>query len=626
MSQARIARVVVDTPLPHLDRLFDYAIPESLAQAAAVGVKVRVRFSGKLTDGWIAQTAQSTEHQGKLAFIEKVVSTTPLLSPQLYSLVRAVADRWCGTVSDVLRAAIPPRQAKVEIEPTVSIPTLESVAPHEQLWQIYGGVPQGRAVITVAPSHDPLELAAHALLASRSAILVVPDARDLKRLKGYLRGHIEDEHLAVLSADAGPAKRYREWLRVRRGLVHHVIGTRSAVFAPVENVETLIIVHDGDDSFVEPHSPYWHAREVLTLRSHSEGARLLILDHSRTAEAQLLVQSGWAMSVEAPRNLVREQAPRTTASADDALLARDAAATTARLPSVAIAAIRDGLARGPVLMWNPRGGYVPRLSCQECRAHIECPACNGPLALRKAQGIPVCIRCGRLCGDARCSRCSATKFRAVAIGAGRTAEEIGKAFPQVNVRVSSREHMIDVVDDRPQIVIATPGSEPWAKKGFAAAVILDAHAALSRAELRTEEEVFRRWLEVASRVHADGQIVVVADPALPPVQALIRWDPVGHAEHVLAQREAMKLTPAAKTIELRGSSQAVAQFVSDLSLPSHAQVLGPVPIDEDHCRVYVSVPRSGAHAVVSSTKVLMAARSAKKEPQVSVRVDPAVIG
>lgn len=626
MTERRIARVIVDTPLPHLDRLFDYAIPDALADTAVPGVKVRVRFSGKLTDGWIVEVGQTTTHQGKLGSIDKVMSSTALLSPSMYSLARAVADRWCGTVSDVLRAAIPPRQAKVEAEPVIPVSTLELVAPHEQAWDVYGGVPQGRAVVTVAPAHDPLELAAHAFLASRSSILVVPDARDLKRLKAYLKGHIEAQHLAVLAADIGPAKRYREWLRVRRGLVHHVIGTRSAVFAPVEDVETLIIVQDGDDSFVEPHAPYWHAREVLTLRAHAQGAGLLLIDHARTAEAQLLVQSGWASSVEAPRNIVRDQAPKTTASSDEALLARDAAATTARLPSIAMTAIRDGLTRGPVLIWNPRGGYVPRLSCQECRSYIECPQCAGPVALRQAQGVAICVRCGRLCGDARCTQCLSSKFRAVAVGAGRTAEEIGRAFPHIPVRVSARDQMIDSVDDRAEIVIATPGSEPWAKNGFAAAIILDAHAALSRPELRTEEEVFRRWLDVGSRVRMQGQVVIVADPALPAVQALIRWDPVGHAEHVLAEREAMRLTPAAKTIELRGAPLEIAHFITDLALPAHAQVLGPVPIDQEQSRTYVSVPRAGATAVVSAVKATMAVRSAKKDPHVSVRIDPAVIG
>lgn len=626
MDGKRIARVMVDTPLPHLDRLFDYEIPAALVDEAIAGVKVRVRFSGRLHDGWIVDVSDRTEHGGKLAAIEKVISGTALLSPQLYSLVRAVADRWCGSAIDVMRAAIPPRQAKVEAEAVIDVSTLELAAPHEQVWQNYGGVPDGRAVVTVSPSDDPLMLAAHALLASTSAVVLVPDARDLKRLKSLLKGHIEDEHLAVLSADSGPAKRYREWLRIRRGQVHHVIGTRSAVFAPIEKVQRLIIIHDGDDSFVEPHSPYWHAREVLTLRAHLEACGLLIIDHARTAEAQILVQSGWANSVEAPRVTVREQAPKVVASGDEAHLGRDAAATTARMPSVALAAIREGLKDGPVLVWNPRGGYVPRLSCQQCRTYIECPQCAGPLALRKAGGVPVCMRCGRLCGDVRCPACKSASFRAVSVGAGRTAEEIGKAFPQVTVKVSSREHMIDVVDSSPQIVIATPGSEPWTKKGFSAAVILDAHAALSRPELRCEEETFRRWLEVASRVKREGNIVIVADPGIQAVQALIRWDPIGHAEQVLATRESMRLTPAAKTIELRGPTSAVTEFVNELQLPTHAQVLGPVPLDAQNARMYVSVPRAQAQPFIAATRAAMSARSAKKDVQVSVRVDPAVIG
>src|SRR4051794_32920840 len=115
-AERPVARVIVDTPLPHLDRLFDYLVPEEWAEVAVPGARVRVRFSGRLADGWVRERVEASAHEGRLAFLAAAVSPEPVLSPEVATLAEAVAQRWAGTVSDVLRVAIPPRQARVEAQ------------------------------------------------------------------------------------------------------------------------------------------------------------------------------------------------------------------------------------------------------------------------------------------------------------------------------------------------------------------------------------------------------------------------------------------------------------------------------------------------------------------------------
>ena len=109
-----MAQVAVDVSLPHLDRPFDYLVPERLAQDAVPGCRVRVRFAGRLTGGYLLRRAETSEHQGALAFLERVVSPQPVLTAEIAGLARAVADRYGGTRADVLRLAIPPRHAAAE--------------------------------------------------------------------------------------------------------------------------------------------------------------------------------------------------------------------------------------------------------------------------------------------------------------------------------------------------------------------------------------------------------------------------------------------------------------------------------------------------------------------------------
>ncbi|HEX2808677.1 MAG TPA: primosome assembly protein PriA, partial [Kineosporiaceae bacterium] len=109
-----VARVVVDVPLPHLDRPFDYLVPEPMSDAAQPGVRVRVRFAGQDVDGWLLERAAASEHAGRLTPLRRVVSPERVLSPPVLALARAVADRYAGTLVDVLRLAVPPRHARTE--------------------------------------------------------------------------------------------------------------------------------------------------------------------------------------------------------------------------------------------------------------------------------------------------------------------------------------------------------------------------------------------------------------------------------------------------------------------------------------------------------------------------------
>ena len=116
-SRLPVARIAVDVSLPHLDRPFDYLVPDDVAEAAQPGVRVKVRFAGKDLDGFVLDRLESSDHDGKLARIRKVVSSEQVLTPEIADLCRAVADRYAGVFADVTRLAVPPRHAKVEGEP-----------------------------------------------------------------------------------------------------------------------------------------------------------------------------------------------------------------------------------------------------------------------------------------------------------------------------------------------------------------------------------------------------------------------------------------------------------------------------------------------------------------------------
>jgi primosomal protein N' (replication factor Y) len=635
-----VARLMVDVALPHLDRPFDYLVPAALDADVVPGSRVRVRFSGRLVDGYVLDRRARTDHEGKLAYLERAVGREPALTPDTTALMRAVADRWAGSMVDVIRLGVPSRHASAEraadppadADPALAPPLSESgLARYRAGAAFLSAVAQGRAARAVwqaLPGEDwPARLSeavGTALAAGRGAIVVVPDARDLARVDAALAAVLGPGRHVALSAELGPAERYRRWLAVRRGAVRAVIGTRSATYAPVADLGLLAIWDDGDDLHAEPRAPYAHARDVLVLRSALCGAALLLAGHARTAEAQQLVESGWAHAIVADREAVRAAAPRAVAMADDAELARDPAAAAARLPSLAWRTARDALAAGhPVLVQVPRRGYAPGLACIRDRTPARCAQCAGPLAAPGRDQTLVCRWCGRPEVGWQCPVCQGRQVRATIVGATRTAEELGRAFPGVPIRTSGGDHVLDGVDGRAALVVATPGAEPLAPGGYGAALLLDGWALLTRADLRAGEETLRRWLNAAALVRAGGAVVVGADAAVPTVQALIRWDPAGAAARELAERAELGFSPAVRMAALTGTPAALAELVAAAELPASAQLLGPVPADGAE-RLLVRVTRSDGAQLASGLKAAAAARSARKAAEaVRIVLDPA---
>ena len=645
-----VARVLVDVPLAHLDRPFDYAVPETMSADAQPGVRVKVRFAGQDVDGFVIGRASTTEHTGRLQPLRRVVSPERVLTPDVAALTGAVAARYAGTRSDVLRLAVPPRHATVEKETSEPAAPATAIARPEELahYPAGPGVLQGlaagetpRAVWSVLPGDDWVEILAEAVVATagsgRGALVCVPDHRDVARLDAALTERLGEGCHVVLAADSGPAKRYRAFLAIGRGAVRIVIGTRAAMFAPVQDLGLVAIWDDGDDLHDEPRAPYPHAREVLLMRAQETGCAAVLAAHARSVEAEYLLRTGWATEVVAARDVVRQRISVHITGETDHDLERDPGARSARVPTEAFNLLRDAVQSGPVLVQTPRAGYAMRLACDRCRTPALCVVCHGPLRLRGPQRPPECAWCATQAPGWRCAECGGQGLRAPVLGDARTAEELGRALPGVPVHTSSSgDGVLATVDARPAIVVATPGAEPVATGGYAAVVLLDTWILLARSDLRATEEAVRRWANAAALVRPatdGGRVLCVGDASHPGLQALVRWDPSGLARREIEERQSAHLPPASRVATLAGEAADLEQALASLQLPPGAEVLGPVPVEwgreargDESVRYVVRVPRVSGAAMSAALGALQAQRSTRKLPHVRVEVDPAELG
>jgi len=622
-----VARVIVDTGLAHLDRPFDYLVPAELDDRIVPGCRVRVRFAGQLVDGFVMERRAESDHDGTLAVVSKAVSPEPVLAPQILALARAVADRYAGTVGDVLRSAVPPRHAATERK-TSRVCSVPDIGVDVAAWEEYpagteliGALQDGsspRAAMAVLPRPGPDRLIAGAVLATlksgRGAIVCVPDVRDVERWRPTFADVLGDAFVVLTSAQS-PAERYASFLAVSRGAARVVLGTRAAAFAPVQDLGLLALWDDGDDLYAEPRAPYQHTRDVMLLRAQQQDCGVILASYARSAEVQSLVEAGWCIDLEPALAARRIGWPRVEIT-DGA----DSGGIPVRLPRQVFARVRGS--QGPVLIQVPRRGYRAALACQTCRASARCPECEGPLMQPAAGAAPTCRWCGHTQDPWACRACSGRTLRAPVVGQLRTAEEIAQAFRDHAVVTSGGDRILDAAPEGRVIVLATPGAEPPVPGGYEVIVLLDTWLMLARDDIRVVEESHRRWFNALALGRPGSRAVVVGDSSA--LQALVRADPVGSARRELAERRETRMPPIGRLASVEGPTDVV-HALAAREWTANTDVLGPVPVrlrDEQGARLVLRAPRREGAELAGLLAAVTAERSAAKLPGVRVQVDP----
>ncbi|WAC65852.1 primosomal protein N' [Agrococcus sp. SL85] len=613
--------------------MLDYRIPPSM-EGVAPGVRVRVPLRGdRVTAGYVVEVAAERDWEGEVADVERVLSPVPVLQPEVWALARAVADRAAGGAADVLRVAVPGRQARVEQQwvaredaapAPLPDPGPEPVLPglvedrRRVALECAGGVAPvaaaegeawvGRWAIALAA------LARQALERGEQAILVVPDHREQRQLRLALEAAVGAARVVELDARQSNPDRYRGFLRCVAQEPVAIIGPRSAVYAPAARLGLLVVWEDGDPLLSEPLSPWVHARDAALVRQAQSGCALVLAGHARSTDAERLVELGFLEHERLGQHRVRVI---PTAMTDDAR----------RVPAQAFAAIRAAIGERAVLVQVARPGHAPGLRCGDCGERGRCATCGGPLGRRSRGSAPACRLCGRIAAGWRCTSCGGQRLVDVGRGSARIADELGRALPGVQVVVADGEHERLALDARPRLVVATRGAEPIVEGGYGAVLLLDGDALLSRAGLRVAEEAVRQWT-TARALAAEGATVVLVGVVGPAATALTGDTTVPFARGELAERRALRFPPAVRTATVLGQPDAVAEALEALAEAPHVDVLGPVAADargeQERAIVRFGYAEGAQVAGAARGRVLAAATRPRRPgapPRLRIRLD-----
>lgn len=630
-----IARVLLDTPLPQLDHLFDYSVPTDLQTEIRVGQRVKVPFRSRRRDvvGYVIELTDESDYKGKLAQLSEIVSSIPLLKPEVWELVRAVADRAGGSAGDILRIAIAPRQIRAEKSYLAQQENSEStntqfnpVLMHESSLNIaekllHGGrvhldimeplvrLETGEWVSAWAKIFSEIAIATSN--SGKSAIIVVPDFRDIDQLFDTLNA-LGAENCIRFDAKLPAGERYKQFLTALQDKPQIVIGNRSTVYAPAFNLGAILVWGESDESLIEPLSPYVHARDAALVRASLSGCGLVFGAHTRSTQMQRLIDMAYlepiSLGQKYPKIIHTAALPRPEEQ-------------TGRIPQFATKVIREGLALGPVLVQVASPGFSPAMVCQTCKELARCVNCTGPFQSTISGGVS-CRLCLKPPTNWKCSHCESVKMIAIGAGSERTAQQFESIFPGVPIVISDGSHKIVRVDARPKLVVATRGAEPIAAGGYRAVVILDVEKMIGSWHLHAGEDALRWWRGALSLTAHDATCVLAGGGG-PIVDALVKGTDEEWARAELEDRVQLRFPPAVRIATLQGEKNAVENAANKVAGLPGVDVLGPTAIKDDQVRSIVRFDYTQGQTVATELRAELlrgiAERSAKRYVQSKAR-------
>lgn len=289
---------------------------------------------------------------------------------------------------------------------------------------LYGVTGSGKTSVFIKLIHEVLK-------SGKTALMLIPEISLTPQTVMKFRS-LFGETVAVIHSNLSLGQRVDEFKRIRSGDARIVIGTRSAVFAPLDNIGIIIMDEEGEHTYKSENSPRYHARDVAIQRCGHHGAVLLLASATPSIESYYYAKSGRFHLFELPKRYNKTSLPRVI-TVDMQTEVQDG--NNSLFSRSLKDAIEDNLKRNEqsILLLNRRG-FNTYITCLECRTPVECPNCNIPLTYHKKNNRLMCHYCGYTKGNVcECEHCHSTHLKATGIGTQRVEDEVERLFPNARV-------------------------------------------------------------------------------------------------------------------------------------------------------------------------------------------------
>ncbi len=583
--------MLIDVAIPvPLHTTFTYEVLDVSTQGLCVGARVRVPFRRKHVTAVVTQLHSTAPAHAKIKPIEECLDDAPIMSDTVLRLCRWIAQYYAAPVGEVVQSALPPHLWKSQKRQVTSRlpdahaahvqrnnacpPTLNS-AQHAAGTAIAAAISSQKfaafllhGITGSGKTEVYLTVCTEVLSQNRQAIVLVPEIALTPQLLGRFAERFGDA-VAVYHSGLTDSQRMLQWRRIRSGEAQIVVGTRSAIFAPVPKCGLIIVDEEHDGSYKQDDSPRYHGRDVAVMRAKIEGCPIVLGSATPALESYVNVRHRKYRLLELKERATGQVMPQIRI-VDMRGLKEKGRPLPVFSPQLLTAIEKRILLREQTLLLVNRRGFARFIICEDC-GHISiCPNCDVSLAFHQGAHELRCHYCDyHTVSPDTCPSCHSLDIKPIGAGTERLEEilkthfltaRIGRLDSDTIATQHNRTQVLQDMHDRNLDILV--GTQMIAKGHDFSHVtlvgVIAAETGLNIPDFRAAERSFQLLMQAsgrAGRAHLEGEVIIqTLQPEHPCLTHLVSHHFKAFAEEELRHREGLRYPPFGKIINCTISS------------------------------------------------------------------------
>lgn len=577
----RYAGVIIDTPHSKVDRLFHYIIPPELHDKVKPGYRVFVPFgnSDKLIKAYVLEVSHTTPLMPeKLKPISEVKEDYPLLLPEFIPIIQWMKKEYHCLTIDVIRCFVPNLSKSMAYKTSSNGNVTEEFSDESE---IVLTAEQQSAILLMnqallekrgnfilegvtgsGKTEVYIRLAQIASEQGRQTIILVPEIsltpQTVERFKTRFGSQV-----SILHSRLAASERLKHWHNVRIGLTKIVVGTRSAVFAPVSNLGMIIIDEAHDDSFKSDQRPRYHTIDVARKRCEIEGGILVLGSATPRIEDSFLEGKVYKKILMTQRVEQRSMPPVKVIDMREEIVQGNRSVISSCLHKALNQVLEK---REQAIILINRRGYAQFVLCRSCGFVVMCKNCNMSLTYHQEGNLLKCHYCGSRKGyPTVCPSCKSSYIKNFGLGTQKVQEELSRFFP--NAKIIRMDMDSTTKKNSHQIILESfkqgehdilIGTQMIAKgldfPNVTLVGVISADASLNLPDYRNSEKTFQLIAQVAGRTGRGakgGEVIVQTyQPKHYAIELASRHDYSGFYEKEIKIREMAKFPPITHIVRI----------------------------------------------------------------------------
>ncbi|MFA6357117.1 MAG: primosomal protein N' [Candidatus Omnitrophota bacterium] len=542
------AKVVLGLPI---DGPFDYLVPLDLENKILAGSRVWVNFRNKKEVAYVVELNNKTTIK-KIKDIASVIDAQPVLDEAMLLLTRQLAEYYCCSWGEAIETALPEelRRGKIIENGNVSNFLGEKIVKQIGAFPIFV---QGQDRMPVY-----LREIKQAADSKHSVIALFSDIQEAQRAKELIEKSLNIQVFLSFRKQKDEAE---VWEKIREAEYCVVIGTRSNIFSPVNNLGLIIIDQEADQVYKQEQAPHYHARQVALMRAQIQGAKIIFGDSILSLESFYLAQKN---KLEYELIPPKQAYPEVKIIDLRRLPYADRKSKTIFSKYLVDAIFTVLNEKGKVLLFVNRKGFATSASCHNCGVALKCPRCNINLVFHFDEDKLKCHHCNfKMELPKICPSCNTGYIKYSGIGTEKVESELALIFPQAKIKIID-----DAQDDlnSADIFVSTSSIIKHQGASFDLIGVLVIDNSLNRLDFRSSEKTFALLAGLAG-LTVKKMIIQSANANHHCFNALVKNDPQIFLKEELAQRKQLNFAPFKHMIliKMRGESlDKVKKFSLDL--------------------------------------------------------------